>query len=91
MNVTLNWFRDYNVNPTSANFTLDPTTGGVNFLWGQGKYGNAKYATAFQPTEYKVSMSKAAKVVRLQIIQTVSGFKASLQNISIWAKQGKIR
>lgn len=91
MNVTLNWFRDYNVTPTSANFTLDPTTGGVNALWGQGKYGNAKYAPAFQPTEYKVSMSKAAKVVRLQIIQTVSGFKASLQNISIWAKQGKIR
>jgi len=91
MNVTLNWFRDYNVTPTSANFTLDPTTGGVNALWGQGKYGNAKYAPAFQPTEYKVSMSRAAKVVRLQIIQTVSGFKASLQNISIWAKQGKIR
>lgn len=91
MNVTLNWFRDYNVTPTSANFTLDPTTGGVNALWGQGKYDNAKYAPAFQPTEYKVSMSKAAKVVRLQIIQTVSGFKASLQNISIWAKQGKIR
>ena len=91
MNVTLNWFRDYNVTPTSANFTLDPTTGGVNALWGQAKYGNAKYAPAFQPTEYKVSMSRAAKVVRLQIIQTVSGFKASLQNISIWAKQGKIR
>jgi hypothetical protein len=91
MNVTLNWFRDYNVTPTSANFTLDPTTGGVNALWGQAKYGNSKYAPAFQPTEYKVSMSKAAKVVRLQIIQTVSGFKASLQNISIWAKQGKIR
>ena len=91
MNVTLNWFRDYNVESTSANFTLDPTAGGANHLWGQGKYGNAKYAPAFQPTEYKVSMSKAAKVVRLQIIQTVSGFKASLQNISIWAKQGKIR
>ena len=91
MNVTLNWFRDYNVEPTSANFTLDPTAGGPNYLWGQGKYGSAKYAPSFQPTEYKVSMSKAAKVVRLQIIQTVSGFKASLQNISIWAKQGKIR
>ena len=37
MDVTLNWFRDYNVNPTSANFTLDPTTGGINSLWGQGK------------------------------------------------------
>ena len=72
-------------------FLTDPTTGGVNALWVQAKYGNAKYAPAFQPTEYKVSMSRAAKVVRLQIIQTVSGFKASLQNISIWAKQGKIR
>jgi len=91
MNVTLNWFRDYNTNPTSANFTLDPTTGGVSSLWGVGKYAAAKYAPSFQPTEYKVSMSKAAKVVRLQVIQTVSGFKASLQNITIWAKQGKIR
>ena len=91
MNVTLNWFRDYNAIPTSANFTLDPVTGGTNSLWGQSKYASAKYATAFQPTEYKVSLSRAAKVVRLQIIQTVSGFKASLQNISIWAKQGKIR
>ena len=90
-NVTLNWYRDYNVTPTSANFSLDPTTGGVSSLWGIGKYGAAKYAPAFQPAEYKVSMSKAAKVVRLEIIQTVSGFKASLQNITIWAKQGKIR
>ena len=90
-NVTLNWYRDYNVTPTSANFSLDPTTGGVSSLWGVGKYGAAKYAPAFQPAEYKVSLSKAAKVVRLEIIQTVSGFKASLQNITIWAKQGKIR
>ena len=90
-NVTLNWYRDYNVTPTSANFSLDPTTGGVSSLWGIGKYAAAKYAPAFQPAEYKVSLSKAAKVVRLEIIQTVSGFKASLQNITIWAKQGKIR
>ena len=90
-NVTLNWYRDYNVTPTSANFSLDPTTGGVSSLWGVGKYAAAKYAPAFQPAEYKVSLSKAAKVVRLEIIQTVSGFKASLQNITIWAKQGKIR
>ena len=91
MNVTLNWYRDYNVTPSSANFTLDPTTGGVSSLWGVGKYAAAKYAPAFQPAEYKVSLSKAAKVVRLEVIQTVSGFKAALQNITIWAKQGKIR
>ena len=97
-NVTLNWYRDYKVAPTSANFNLDPTTGGVNSLWGNSsslystpQQAKSKYAPAFQPAEYKVSMSKAAKVVRLEIIQTVAGFKAALQNITIWAKQGKIR
>ena len=89
--VTLNWYRDYNISPSSANFTLDPTTTGISSLWGVGKYASAKYAPAFQPSEYKISLSKAAKVVRLEIIQTVKGFKASLQNITIWAKQGKIR
>ena len=91
MDITLNWFRDYNVSPSSANFTLDPTTSGINSLWGIGKYGVAKYAPAFQPSEYKVSLSKAAKVVRFEVIQTVKGFKASLQNMTILAKQGKIR
>ena len=97
-NVTLNWYRDYSVVPTSANFTLDPTASGVSYLWGKSTslystpaQAKAKYAPAFQPAEYKVSMSKAAKVVRLELIQTVSGFKSALQNITIWAKQGKIR
>ena len=91
MDITLNWYRDYNVAPSSANFTLDPTTGGVTSLWGVGKYAAAKYAPSFQPSEYKVSLSKAAKVVRFEVIQTVKGFKASLQNMTILAKQGKIR
>tara|TARA_R100001530_G_scaffold1847_1_gene3145 strand:- start:6626 stop:8443 length:1818 start_codon:yes stop_codon:yes gene_type:complete len=174
MDVTLSWYRDYSITPTSASFSLDPTSGGIPFLWGKqlinnvvqanstlygtttvttttagsfvvGTYyaiaslGNttqaqwntaagtsgltyivgsvfqaatvgvgtgtvvshthsgsqhaatAKYAPSFSPAEYKVSMSKAAKVVRLEITQTVKGFKAALQNITIWAKQGKIR
>ena len=51
----------------------------------------AKYAPSYSPAEYKISLSKAAKVVRFEIIQTVKGFKASLQNLTILAKQGKIR
>ena len=92
-NVTLNWYRDYSINPDSANFTLDPTPGGTNFLYGGSTslYGAAKYLPSYHPTEYKVSLSKAAKVLRLEIIQTVKGFKASLQNMIVWAKQGKIR
>ena len=96
--VTLNWYRDYSTDATSANFSLDPTSGGTSYLWGKStslystpQQAKTKYAASFQPAEYKVSLSKAAKVVRLEIIQTVSGFKAALQNITIWAKQGKIR
>ena len=91
--VTLNWYRDYSINPDSVNFTLDPTPGGTNFLYGGSTslYGAAKYLPSYHPTEYKVSLSKAAKVLRLEIIQTVKGFKASLQNMIVWAKQGKIR
>jgi hypothetical protein len=168
MDVTLSWYRDYSIIPTSASFSLDPTSGGIPFLWGKQLINNvvqanstlygvttvtttnagsfvvdtyyaiatvgttdftaigalsntvgivfkatgvgsgtgtavshthsgsqhastAKYAPSFSPAEYKVSMSKAAKVVRLEITQTVKGFKAALQNITIWAKQGKIR
>jgi len=92
-NITLNWYRDYSVNPDSSNFTLDPTPGSTSSLWGGSTslYGAAKYAPSYHPTEYKVSLSKSAKVLRLEIIQTVKGFKASLQNMIVWAKQGKIR
>jgi len=97
MDVTLSWYRDYSAIPTSVNFSLDPVSTGTEWLYeipsasGTSLYGVAKYSPAFHPAEYKVSMSKAAKVVRLEVAQTVSGFKAALQNMTIWAKQGKIR
>jgi len=91
--VTFNWYRDYKTTPDSANFTLKPAAGGTSYLWGGSAslYGAAKYAPAYHPREYKVSLSKSAKVLRLEIIQTVRGFKAALQNMIVWAKQGKIR
>lgn len=97
VDVTLNWYRDYSVSPDSSNFTLDPTAGGTEYKYeapstsGTTLYGDAKYAPAFHPKEYKISLSRAAKVLRLEVVQTVKGFKASLLNMSIWAKQGKIR
>ena len=97
MDVTLSWYRDYSAVPTSVNFSLDPVSTGTEWLYeipsasGTSLYGVAKYSPAFHPAEYKVSMSKAAKVVRLEVVQTVKGFKAALQNMTIWAKQGKIR
>lgn len=118
--VKLNWYRDYDINPSSASFTLDPTSRGRTYLYTKrpttigapplagstfysckevtgvapcltGQTALAKYSPSFQPTEYKIPLSKAAKVVSIEIIQTVNGWKSALQNMTIWAKQGKIR
>ena len=93
MDVTMNWYRDYGVEADSASFTLSPTTSGTAYYWGKtgSLYGAAKYSPSFQPSEYKLSLSKAAKVLRLEMKGTMNGFKASLQNMTIWAKRGKIR
>ena len=93
MSVTMNWYRDYSVDFDSGSFTLSPTASGTSYLWGGSTslYGAAKYAPAFQPAEYKLSLSKSAKVLRMEMKGTVNGFKASLQQMIIWAKQGKIR
>jgi len=93
MDVTMNWYRDYGVEATSANFTLTPTTSGTAYYWGKAGslYGAAKYSPNFQPSEYKLPLSKSAKVLRLEMKGTMKGFKAALQNMTIWAKRGKIR
>jgi hypothetical protein len=63
------------------------------FRWGTSTaiWGTARFSASEQPTEYKLSLSKSAKVLRIEMIGTVKGFKASLQNMIIWAKTGKIR
>jgi len=102
MAVTMNWYRDYSTDFDSASFTLAPTTSGTSYLWGKTgvslyspKTGagsaKSKYAVTFQPSEYKLNLTKSAKVLRMEMRGTVKGFKASLQNMTIWAKQGKIR
>ncbi len=93
MSVTMNWYRDYSVSSDSSSFTLSPIASGTSYLWGGATslYGAAKFAPAFQPAEYKLSLSKSAKVLRMEMKGTVNGFKASLQQMIIWAKQGKIR
>ena len=94
--------QDYSTDFDSASFTLAPTTSGTSYLWGKTgvslyspKTGagsaKSKYAVTFQPSEYKLNLTKSAKVLRMEMRGTVKGFKASLQNMTIWAKQGKIR
>jgi len=91
MVATLSWYRDYSNIADSATFDL--SAGGTSSRWGATGtiWGVSRYSTSEQPTEYKLSLSKSAKVLRLGMSGTVSGFKPSLQNMIVWAKQGKIR
>jgi len=91
MPTTINWFRDYSNVASSASLTLGQS--GSVFRWGTSTaiWGTARFSASEQPTEYKLSLSKSAKVLRIEMIGTVKGFKASLQNMIIWAKTGKIR
>ena len=82
---------DQNTNSDGSNVGNGTGTAVSHIHSGTPHSKTAKYAPSFSPAEYKVSMSRAAKVVRLEIIQTVKGYKSSLQNITILAKQGKIR
>ena len=91
MNMTMNWYRDYGNLPDSANLTLTGST--TTYRWGAAtaKWGIARFSASEQPTEYKFPLSKSAKVIRMEMKGTVNGYKASLQNMIIWAKNGKIR
>lgn len=91
--VTVNWFRDYSTLGDSANFNLAPIASGGTSLFGSATslFGASKYAPVFFPKEYRLNMSKSAKVVQIEMINIINGFKGSLQSITILAKEGKIR
>lgn len=92
--VTVKWFRDYNGTiGDSATFSLSPIAGGITALYGASTslYGAVKYAPLFFPKEYKLNLSKAAKVVQIEMTNLIKGFKGSLQSMTVLAKEGKIR
>ena len=91
MTATLNWYRDYSNVADSASFDLG--SGASVARWGTSTaiWGTSRFSASEQPKEYKLSLAKSAKVLRLGMTGTVKGFKPSLQNMIVWAKQGKIR
>jgi len=93
MNVDFTWYRDYNVQGTTQSFTLTPTATGDVTLWGASTslYGSAKFSPGYNPTEYKLPLSRTGKVVQIEMKAGINGYKASLQSMTLLAKQGKIR
>jgi hypothetical protein len=92
--VGLKWYVDYDDNnPSTLNFQLNPQASGTPALWGASTslYGTSKYAPYYTLKEYGVSLSGRAKFIKLEMNALTAGYVASLQDMSLLFKQGKIR
>jgi len=54
-------------------------------------YDTAKYGAAAGPKDYKVSLGRTGKVIKLKMDTTVEGHYSSLTAATLLTKQGKIR
>ena len=92
--VSVKWFKDFSNEPsTTQNFLLNPTISSAPSLWGGTGvlYGQAKYAPSYGLKEYNVPLGGSAKFLKLEMTAETKGYVASLQDMSLLFKQGKIR
>ena len=73
--------------------TFNLTTDATSYLWGDSGvlYGAAKYAPTSFPKEYKVSLARTGKVIRIKLVVECKGHNSNLVNTMLLTKQGKIR
>lgn len=90
MSVALNWYKDYSSVKGTRSLVINDGT--VSYLYGDvaSLYGAAKFAPMGSPKEYKVALSGAAKVLQLEMIGVINGYKASMASMIIHATRGKI-
>ena len=66
---------------------------GSVFLYGKpdALYGSAKYGNQSGPSDYKISLGRTGKTIKLKMVTEVNGNYSSLINTTLLTKQGKIR
>jgi len=95
-NLALKWYKDFSSSPSkTTSITLNPTTTGSTALWGASTslYGNSgvTYKPVYGLTEYRTSLTGSAKNLKISISIQSNGYDASLQDLTLLHKQGKIR
>ena len=92
--VGVKWYKDFDVIPSrTLGFVLNPTQSGVQALWGAATslFGAAKYAPIYGLKEYNIPLTGSAKFLQLEMSAETAGYTASLQDLTLLYKQGKIR
>jgi hypothetical protein len=92
--VGIQWYRDF-MTTSSGNlsFLLNPAQGGEPAIWGasESQYGVSTYAPVYGYKEYNIPLSGSAKHLKLEMTATANGYAASLTDITLLYKAGKIR
>ena len=90
----LKWYKDFGASPsTTTNLNLRPTTTGSTALWGSSSslYGTSKFTPIYGLQEYRTPLTGSAKHIKLSISVASNGYDASIQDLTLLTKEGKIR
>jgi len=92
--LSLRWYKDFS-GSSSATTTIElrPDTTGSTALWGDSAslYGAAKFTPIYGLKEYKTPLTGSAKHLKLNLSIASNGYDASIQDLTLLHKQGKIR
>ena len=90
----LKWYKDFRATPSSTvNIDLRPTSTGSTALWGASTslFGTSKFTPIYGLQEYKSPLTGSAKHIKLNISVVSNGYDASIQDLTLLTKEGKIR
>ena len=95
-NLALKWYKDFSaIASKTTSITLNPTTTGSTALWGASTSLYGKSGVTYKPVyglqEYRTPLTGSAKNIKVSIGIQSNGYDASLQDLTLLHKQGKIR
>ena len=92
--LSLKWYKDFSPEPSEiTTILLNPVTTGTVALWGASAslYGASKYSPIYGLNEYRTSLTGSAKRLKLNLSIESNGYDASIQDLTLLHKEGKIR
>jgi len=92
--LSLRWYKDFSSSSSAETLIeLRPDTTGSTALWGDSAslYGASKFTPIYGLKEYKTPLTGSAKHLKLNLSIASNGYDASIQDLTLLHKEGKIR
>ena len=90
----LRWYKDFSSSSSATTLIeLRPDTTGSTALWGNedSLYGAAKFTPIYGLKEYRTPLTGSAKHLQFNMSIQSNGYDASIQDLTLLHKEGKIR